>query len=121
MTNEQNYISVMPEEVRIKIVGAVDVDPQFTLNDDEAAAYGLQEAMQRAYEKISKSEQLLKRFPIDYTFLHPDPEIVVMKRNEALSLIRFIKERSKTDPYIAPVSFMYRAKTFLISIEHPCG
>ncbi|MEM1517573.1 MAG: hypothetical protein QXQ02_01520 [Halobacteria archaeon] len=121
MVDEQNYVSVMPEQIRIKIVGAVDVDPQFTLSDNEAATYGILDAVQRAYEKICKSETLLKRFPIDYTFLHPEPEILVLKRNDVLSLIKFIKERTNIDPYKEPVSFTYRSKTFLLSIEHSCG
>lgn len=121
MVDEQNYVSVMPEQVRIKIVGAVDIDPRFTLDDNMAAMCGILGALRRAYEKICKSESLLKRFPIDYTFLHPEPEIIMMKKNDVLSLIKFIKERTNIDPYIEPVSFTYRSKTFLLSIEHSCG
>ena len=36
MTRGQSYLSVMPEKVRVKIVGAIDINPQFTLNDEEA-------------------------------------------------------------------------------------
>lgn len=121
MVDEQNYLSVMPEQVRIKIVGAIGIDPRFILNDNEAATYGILDAVHKAYEKICKYESLLKRFPIEYTFLHPEPEIIMMKRNDVLSLIRFIKERTNTDPYIEPVSFTYRSKTLLLSIEHSCG
>jgi len=121
MTKDHGYLSVMPEKVRIKIVGAIDIDPQLTLNDEEATILGLIEPIKRAYEKIIKHEPLLKRFPKDYTFLQPEPEIVAMKKGDAIALINFIKERTGIDPYATPVPLMYRSKTFLLSIEHSCG
>ncbi len=121
MSREQSYISVMPEKVRVKIVGAIDTNPQLTLSEEEVTILGLAEPIRRAYEKISMYEPLLKRFPKDYTFLQPEPEVVVMKRDDAVALIRFIKERSGIDPYLTPVALMYRSRTFLLSIEHSCG
>ncbi len=121
MTDESSYISALPQQVRVKVVGAVDVIPLLTLNDDEAAEYGLLEAMNKAYEKISALEYLLKRFPKDYTFLQPTPEVITMNKNDVVKLIKFIKDRTKIDLYKTSVTLMYRSKTFLLSIEYPCG
>ena len=49
------------------------------------------------------------------------PEVVVMKRSDAIALIRFIKERAGIDPYLSPVTLMYRSRTFILSVEHSCG
>jgi hypothetical protein len=121
MSMDQSYLSGMPEKVRVKVVGAININPQLTLSEEEATMLGLAEPIQRAYEKISMYEPLLKRFPKDYTFLQPEPEVVAMKRDDVVALIKFIKERSGIDPYLTPVALMYRSRTFLLSIEHSCG
>ena len=118
------YERNLPPTVRVKIVRVEDEAAEAELRDAPEPLLKALEAADEAYERrwrqIRENYGLDRESAEEFVWTNPEPAAVQLPKSQLQRLLTILGEKSRKI-YEKPIKIRHQGKTYLLSIEYPCG
>ena len=113
------YLRYSPATIRFKVMRVLEEERDCELTEEEVAGFKeLIESMEKADREL---EETLRRFPRYYYRFFNKPAFFTLTKDRAVELIRLLEEKSGVEMTEHPVKVGFNKKSYIISLEFPCG